>query len=377
MQSRVTASALTFSLFLAACGGSAAPASSPPASVAPASAAPASAAAASSAAKPAASASAKPAASASAKPAASAAAAGKPLSQTKLRFALPINSGLQVLPQVALDAGYFKEEGLDASITQIPGSQEVVAALIKGEIDLANSDSPSTINAHLSGVPNVILAVPVSKPIFDLMVPASVTKPEDLKGKIVAVSRVCDSTCFQVSRALTGWGLKPQVDVKFQGVQDYTGMFAGLKSGQIGAAALAPPFNFQAQKEGFHSLADLSSLPIEYPTAVVQGVKDFTGPHPDTTVAFLRAYVKAIARYKSDKAFMVETYKKFLKSDDVPVIEQTWDYYRRLLHDDPTPTVEGVKFVLDTLAETGTEKAKGANPSEFIAPEFMQQAKAK
>jgi NitT/TauT family transport system substrate-binding protein len=381
-------SSLTTLLLLAACGGGAAPASTPPSSStvpAPAISAPAS-----SAAKPsaAASASAKPAAAAStaastaAKPASSAsvaasgaAASGKPLSQSKLRFALPINSGLQVLPQVALDAGYFKEEGLDATITSIPNSQNVIAALQKGDIDLANSDSPSTVQAHLSGVANQIVAVPVTRPIFDLMVPASITKPEDLKGKTVAVSRVCDSTCFQIQRALVGWGMSPK-DVNFLGVSDYTGMFAGLRAGQVAAAALAPPFNFQAQKDGFHSLVDMSQLPIEYPTAVVQTVKPFLDAHPDTTVAFLRAYIKAIHRYKTDEAFMVDTYKRFLKSDDTGVIQDTWKYYARLLHDDPAPTAEGVKFVLDTLAETGTEAAKNGNPTDFIAPSFIAQANA-
>ena len=303
-------------------------------------------------------------------------AAAKPLSQTTLRFALPINSGLQVLPQVALEAGYFKDEGLDATITSIPTSQLVIAALQRSDIDLANSDSPSVVSAHLSGVDNVILAVPVTKPIFDLMVPASITKPEDLKGKTVAVSRVCDSTCFQISRALVGWGMSPK-DVSFLGVTDYTGMFASLRSGQISAAALAPPFNFEAKKQGFHSLVDMSLLPIESPTAVVQTVKPFLTAHPDTAVAFLRAYIKAIQRYKSDEAFMVDVYKRFLKSDDTQVIQDTWSYYRNLLHDDPTPTVEGVKFVLDTLAETGTDSAKSGNPPDFIAPQYIQQAKAK
>ncbi|HVA25006.1 MAG TPA: ABC transporter substrate-binding protein [Chloroflexota bacterium] len=348
---------------LVGCGGQAAgpaPAGSSPA--ASSSAAPAS------AGKPAA-----PSA-AAAKPAGGSASAAKPL--TKLRFALPINSGLQVLPQVALDAGYFKDEGLDASITMIRGSQEVIAALTNGEIDMANSDSPSIINAHLSGANTEMLAVPVSKPIFELMVPASITKPEDLKGKTVAVSRICDSTCFQVSRALVGWGLKPQQDVKLLGVQDYTGMFSGLKSGQIAAAALAPPFNFQAKQEGFHSLVDMSKLPVDYPTAVVQTLKPFTDAHPDTTVAFLRAYVRAIQRYKSDEAFMVATYKKFLKSNDTQVIQDTWTFYRGLLHDDPTPTADGVKFVLDSLAAGGDKKAASANPNEFIAPQFMEKVKA-
>jgi ABC-type nitrate/sulfonate/bicarbonate transport system substrate-binding protein len=311
-------------------------------------------------------------AAASSKPAGSA----QPLSQTKLRFAIPVTSGLQVLPEIALQAGYFKDEGLDASIIQIQGSQETIASLNRGDIDMANSDSPSVLQARMSGIPTSILAVPVIKPIFDLIVPASITKPEDLKGKTVAVTKVCDSNCFQLTLALQTWGLRAQSDVKLLGLNDFPGAFAGLTTNQVSGAMLAAPFNFQAIKAGYHPLTDLSQLPINYPTAVVQATDKFTTAHPDTTVAFLRAYMRAIARYKGDKQFVVDVYRKFLKSDDTPLLEDTWGFYQRLLQDDPSPSAEGVKFVLDNLAQLGTANAANAKPETFIQPSFMQQAKA-
>ena len=297
------------------------------------------------------------------------------LSQTQLRFAIPVTSGLQVLPEIAQQAGYFKDEGLDVTITQIPGSQEVIAALNKGDIDMSNTDSPSTIQAHLSGIPTTILAVPVTKPIFDLIVPASITKPEDLKGKTVAVTKVCDSNCFQLRLVLQTWGLKAQDDVKLLGLNDFPGAYAGLTNGQVQGAMLAAPFNFQAQKAGYHPLTDLSQLPINYRTAVLQSTEKFTAAHPDTTQAFIRAYVKAIQRYKADKPFVTTIYRKFLKSDDAELLDNTWAFYQRLLQDDPTPTAEGIKFVLDNLAQLGTTEAATAKPESFIQPAFVQQAR--
>jgi NitT/TauT family transport system substrate-binding protein len=303
-------------------------------------------------------------------------AARAPLSQTSLNFAIPVSSGLQVLPQLAQEAGYFKDEGLEVTISQVAGSQPVIAALSNGTLDMANSDSPSVIQAHASGVPVVIVAVPVSKPIFDVMASADVKSPEDLKGKTIAVTTVCDSTCFQVSRALEAWGLDPNNDVQMLGLRDYPGMFAALTNNQVAAAPLAPPFNVQAQKLGYHSLADLSTLPIDYPTAVVQTTASFAAAHPDTVQAFLRAYTRAIARYKADEAFTVEVYKRFLKSDDEDVIRQTWDYYQRLMRPDPSPSADGVKFVLDSLVEQGDQRFADLNPDDFIQPQFMQQVKA-
>ena len=311
------------------------------------------------------------------RPAGAAAAPARPaLSQTTVRFAIPVSSGLQVLPQLAQEAGYFAAEGLEVEIGQIPGSPDVIAALTSGGIDMANSDSPSVIQSHTNGAPVIIVAVPVTKPIFDFMVAPNVTRPEDLRGQTIGVTRICDSTCFQISRALQSWGLRPQQDVQLLGLRDYPGMFAALTNKQVVGSPLAPPFNFQAQKQGFHSFADLSQLPIDYPTAVVQTTQSFAAAHPDTVEAFLRAYTRAIQRYKTDQPFTVEVYKRFLKSDDTQVIVQTWDYYQRLLRSEPTPTAEGIRFVLDSLVEQGEARYATANPAEFMAPEFMERVLA-
>ena len=86
---------------------------------------------------------------------ASPAASAKPLSLGKVRFAIPVTSGLQVLPQIALDSGYFADEGLDVSIIQVSNSQDVIAALNRGDLDMSNTDSPSTLQAHLSGIAKI------------------------------------------------------------------------------------------------------------------------------------------------------------------------------------------------------------------------------
>jgi ABC-type nitrate/sulfonate/bicarbonate transport system substrate-binding protein len=297
-----------------------------------------------------------------------------PLSQSRVRFAIGVSSGLQVLPQLALEAGYFRDEGLEVSITHLQNDQNVVAALTSGDLEMANGNGPGIIQAHLSGLPVAIVATPVTRPIFDLVVPTSVTRPEDLVGKTVAVTVICDSTCFQVSRVLRSWGLRPQQDVQLLGLRDYPGLLAGLTSGQVGGAALPPPYNFQAQQQGgFHSLADLSQLPVEYPTANVQTSQRFATEHPDTVLAFLRAYVRAIRRYKADRDFTVQVYRGFLQSDDTPVLERTWEFYARLLQSDPSPTVSGMQSILDSLTEGGDQRTASANPNDFILPAFMQE----
>lgn len=280
-----------------------------------------------------------------------------------------------MLPQLALDAGYFKDEGLDVTIQLITGGQETLGAMNSGEIDMGNLDSPSIISGHVSGLPVQMVAVPVTKPIFDFMVGPDIKQPSDLTGKTVGVGQLCDSTCFQVQKAMVAWGMKAE-DVSLLQLRDYPGMYAALTLNQIAGAPLAPPFNFQAQQKGYHSLADLSQLPIEYPTAVVISTQKFLNDHPDTVTAFLRAYTRAIDRYRTDEAFTVQVYQRFLNSDDVPLIQRTWTYYAHLLQVDPTPTATGVQTVLDSLAAQGNQRVIGAKADEFIAPRFMEQLKS-
>jgi NitT/TauT family transport system substrate-binding protein len=303
-------------------------------------------------------------------------ASAQPLSLNTIRYSIGTASGSQVLPDVALAAGYFKEEGLNVSVIRLNGGPETLAALTKGDTDMSNTDAPGSMQAHMNGVPTVIVAVPITKPIFDVMAAPSITRPEDLKGKTAAVTRIGDSTYFQFSLALRSWGLKPNEDVKITALSDYPGIFAAMANGQVSAAPMAAPFNFQAKKQGFHSLADLSQLPINYPTNSVQTTQKFAADHPDTIKAFLRAYVKGIQRFKHDEAFSTNLYRTFLKSEDTELIQQTWAQFSKLVNDDPTPTKEGMQFVLDNLGGLGDAKAKTADPNEFINTSFMEDLKA-
>lgn len=80
------------------------------------------------------------------------------------------SSGLQVLPQLALEEGYVKDEGPDVTIQLITGGQETLSALNSGEIDMGTLDSPSLIQGHISGVPIEMVVVPVTKLIVELIV---------------------------------------------------------------------------------------------------------------------------------------------------------------------------------------------------------------
>jgi len=139
---------------LAACGGGATP---PPSSAPASSPAPASAAASAkpAASAPAASASAKPAASASAKPSASGAASG---SLTKVSIGL-LNSSSDGGILIALDRGYFKDQGIELDTQRFNTLVDMVGPVGAGQLDIAaGAPAAGLYNAIGRDVPVRIVA---------------------------------------------------------------------------------------------------------------------------------------------------------------------------------------------------------------------------
>lgn len=52
---------------------------------------------------------------------------------------------------VALEKGYFKEEGLDINLSLTPGADKVTAAVLSGDADIGFSGSEATIYVYNSG----------------------------------------------------------------------------------------------------------------------------------------------------------------------------------------------------------------------------------
>ncbi len=52
---------------------------------------------------------------------------------------------------VAIEKGYFKEEGLDVELSLTPGADKVTAAVLSGDADIGFSGSEATIYVYNSG----------------------------------------------------------------------------------------------------------------------------------------------------------------------------------------------------------------------------------
>jgi len=301
---RGIAAVAALTLLLAGCGGSAAPASSP-ASPSSAAAKPASAAAAST------SAAAKPAASAAAKPAASTSAAAKPAASgagEKVNVAITNGSLTGAGVYIAIDRGYFKEQGLDVTITGFPGAAQMIPSVASSQVDVANMDTGAGVwNALARDLPMKLVAdgshcdkvhcgtaFTVRK---DLMDAGRFKDIKDLKG-LSTNTFIGGSTLYQfVYRMLDMAGLK-ESDVKLQKIESFADVLPAISNKALDTSWMIEPLTTAGIDKGiiaqFKTATDLFG---PQQNTVITYSPDFATKRTETAKKFMAAYIKGLRDY--------------------------------------------------------------------------------
>jgi NitT/TauT family transport system substrate-binding protein len=350
---------LVLSLFgaalLASCGGAAAPAGPSAQPSSPAAAAPGSAKPAASPASPAGSASAKPAgstaASAGAKPAASPAASGV---LTPLTVAYSGISGGDLPMWIADDTGIFKKNGLDAKVTISSNSSSgMIAALIGNQLEVVWTDATNAVAANANGADLVVIAMIHPAYGYLLMAPPDIKSPADLKGKKIAVSNTTGTDAVATKLALPKMGLS-QSDVTFVAVGSNANRASALQSGAAQGTMLDPPGTLQLQAQGFHSIADTTTMNLPSTNASLNVTRSYLTSHRATVQAFIDSIVEGIVVEKKDRAQALSILKKYEKSDDDQAMQTTYEFYLPI-----TPTLP---FPKQDILANAVEQLSGENP---------------
>jgi len=104
-------------------------------------------------------------------------------------------TGLSSLPlTVAQRKNFFAREGINLVVVPIPGGTDrIVAALDKGEIDAGKNATPYTIQAVLKGSDAVAFMSQTANPVYSLIVRREIRSFNDLKAKTLGLSTPGDT----------------------------------------------------------------------------------------------------------------------------------------------------------------------------------------
>lgn len=263
-----------------------------------------------------------------------------------------------------VDGGYFKKYGLDVKPLVMSGSSTALAAMLSGDVGLIAVAGSGLINAYLGGRDAVMIAGLVNFAPYDLIVAKGINSIEDLRGKKVGIARFGGSADFLARYGLDKHGLKPGKDVTILQVGGNAERLAAVSQGAIQATLLEQGFAYEARKSGYRSLLDYSTIGLDYQHSGLATTRTFMTKNRDTVHSFLEALVEAIHRYKTDRAFGMKVLERHLRISDSNTISTTYDYYAPKLGTIPYVNLKGMKFLLDTIAESNP-KAKSVKAEDI------------
>lgn len=298
---------------------------------------------------------------------------GSIYAQTKLKVAYPTTVGSMAVVWVTKEANLFDKQGLDVDLVYVASSSRVVQSMLARDVPVSEIAIPAVIQANLAGADLVMLAGPNHKPGQKIMVRPEIKSREDLKGKKVGITRFGTSDDFLLRLVLGQWKLQPDRDVALIQMGGSQEILAGLASRAVDGGMLSSPLHLQAAKLGYHLLADLSAIGIDYQGAGVVTTRAYLRENPDVLRRYLRAYVEGLHRFKTDKNFALKVIGKYSRVNDQEALAETYQHYAvKVMPKVPYPTSPGIQLVLDEIGSRNP-KAKTFKPADFVDSGYLKE----
>jgi NitT/TauT family transport system substrate-binding protein len=290
---------------------------------------------------------------------------------TKLIAGYGSISSAQFPAWMAKEAGIFRNNGLDVELVFFRGSTTAVMALLARETPITQVTGPPVVSASLRGSDAVMIAGGAVVADYWLMSRSDMKTAEQLKGGSVAVSTFGGQSEFVARIALKKLGLTPVKDVTMVQIGAPPDRLTALLTGKVRAALLNPPDSFVGEKKGFYTLVQLS-VPTQ--STGVATTRRFIRENPDVVKKYIRSQIEAVHRIKTDRVAGMNVLVKYLGPQDKEILEKTYDDASsdRKLPPKQYPTLEGIKNILDPLAETDP-KAKAAKAEDFVDMSFISE----
>ena len=277
----------------------------------------------------------------------------------------------QVAPWMAREAGYFSKYGIEAELIYIP-AVAATQALIAGEIQLAQVTGVSTSGAILAGADVRIIASVQDRLAGSIYARPEIKTPEDLKGKKIGISRFGAVSETAVAMFLARFGLKRGTDVAIIQLGGLPEIITAMERGAVDAGFANPPQTSRARRLGMRELFDLNALGVELQQTCLTVTTKYLRERRPVVKSFLQAYSEGLHRFMTDREIAVQVLKKYLRVEDKEILDDAYSFYAQRLQKIPLPTVKGIKFILDEMAEK-QPRARNVAPESFVDFSLLQE----
>jgi ABC-type nitrate/sulfonate/bicarbonate transport system substrate-binding protein len=280
---------------------------------------------------------------------------------------------------VAERKGFFVREGLNLEVVPIPGGTDrIVAALDKAEIDAGKNATPYLIQAVLKGSEAVAIIAQTTNPVYSLIVRPEIKSFADLRGKLIGLSTAGDTITLSALRLLASKGLKA-ADFNVKAIVGTPARFDCLKSGDCAAVPMGQPEDLTAINLGYPRLAFTYEAGADLIFNVDMTRRAWGEKNKDALVRLVRSFASAY-RFINDAKNHDEVrniVKESLKiSDDTArqIFRPYTEPDKNVLPRQGELDLNAFDRVLSLMAEGGVIPTPVAPASRFVDLQYLKAA---
>lgn len=273
---------------------------------------------------------------------------------------------------VMKEAGFFKQEGLDADLIFIATSTTMAQSMLAGEVAVSSANSQVVADIGLQGGDLVAMGSVINVVAFYVMSAPEVKSVRDLKGKAVGVTRFGASTDFGMRMLLAKYGLEPVRDVPIMQIGGMPELAAALSKRSIYAAPMSFPMGYVAQQAGMKILASLATEDIPFMHVGITTTRKFMRERRAQAKAVLRAYGRAVHFMHTQKEDYKKIIARYSKIQDPGMLEGSVQYAHDFVEKVPLVKSRAFQVTLEEIAKKNP-KAKQVKAEQFYDNGLVQE----
>ncbi|MGG6314409.1 ABC transporter substrate-binding protein [Paenibacillus macerans] len=282
---------------------------------------------------------------------------------------------------VALEKGFFKEEGLDVELQTTAGGDKTMTALLSGAIDVALVGAETSIYVYQQGSEDpVINFAQLTQTDGTFLVSREAIGEfewETLKGSVFLGQRKGGMPQMAGEFTLRKHGIDPHQDLELIQNIDFANIAAAFSSGTGEFVQLFEPQASIIEREGKgHVVASFGTESGKLPYTVFMTKQSYMNDHPEIVQKFTNAIHKAqlwVQAHTPEET--AETVAPYFKDTDMDILVSSIKRYleQGTYAETPALAEDAWNNLLDVMESAG-ELSERVTPDKLVNNSFAEEA---